>query len=52
LQGSLPIIGVGGISSGDDALAKMAAGADLVQLYSGLIYQGPGLVHDVCRKLA
>jgi dihydroorotate dehydrogenase len=52
LQGSLPIIGVGGISSGDDALEKMAAGADLVQLYSGLIYQGPGLVHDVCRKLA
>jgi dihydroorotate dehydrogenase len=52
LQGSLPIIGVGGILSGDDALAKMAAGADLVQLYSGLIYQGPGLVHDVCRKLA
>jgi dihydroorotate dehydrogenase len=52
LQGSLPIIGVGGISSGDDALEKMAAGADLVQLYSGLIYQGPGLVHEVCRKLA
>jgi dihydroorotate dehydrogenase len=52
LQGSLPIIGVGGILSGDDALEKMAAGADLVQLYSGLIYQGPGLVHDVCRKLA
>ncbi len=52
LQGSLPIIGVGGILSGDDALEKMVAGADLVQLYSGLIYQGPGLVHDVCRKLA
>jgi dihydroorotate dehydrogenase len=52
LQGSLPIIGVGGILSGDDALEKMAAGADLVQLYSGLIYQGPGLVHEVCRKLA
>ncbi|CAN4268143.1 PyrD Dihydroorotate dehydrogenase [Methylophilaceae bacterium] len=52
LQGSLPIIGVGGILSGEDALDKMAAGADLVQLYSGLIYQGPGLVHDVCRKLA
>ena len=52
LHGSLPIIGVGGILSGEDALDKMAAGADLVQLYSGLIYQGPGLVHDVCRKLA
>ena len=52
LQGSLPIIGVGGILSGDDALEKMSAGADLVQLYSGLIFHGPGLVHDVCRKLA
>lgn len=51
LQGSLPIIGVGGILSGDDAQEKMAAGADLVQVYSGLIYKGPGLVHDICRKL-
>ena len=40
----VPIIGVGGIASGDDALEKLAAGAKLVQVYSGLIYQGPGLV--------
>ncbi|MBZ4201085.1 MAG: quinone-dependent dihydroorotate dehydrogenase [Methylotenera sp.] len=51
LQGSLPIIGVGGILSGQDAQEKMAAGADLVQIYSGLIYQGPGLVHDICRAV-
>jgi dihydroorotate dehydrogenase len=40
----VPIIGVGGIASGDDAVEKLAAGAKLVQVYSGLIYQGPGLV--------
>ncbi len=51
LQGALPIIGVGGIFSGADAVEKIAAGADLVQIYSGLIYQGPRLVHDVCKSL-
>lgn len=51
LQGALPIIGVGGILSGADALEKIAAGASLVQVYSGLIYKGPKLVHDVCRAL-
>ena len=51
LQGALPIIGVGGILSGADAVEKIAAGADLVQLYSGLIYKGPKLVHDVCKSL-
>lgn len=49
LQGSLPIIGVGGILSGADAQEKIAAGASLVQLYSGLIYRGPQLIQD-CRK--
>ncbi|MDP8568938.1 quinone-dependent dihydroorotate dehydrogenase [Methylophilus aquaticus] len=49
LQGSLPIIGVGGILNGEDAKEKMAAGASLVQLYSGLIYKGPQLIKD-CRK--
>lgn len=44
LKDSVPIIGVGGIQSGQDAADKIAAGASLVQLYSGLIYQGPGLV--------
>ncbi len=39
-----PIIGVGGILSAEDAVGKIAAGADLVQIYTGLIYQGPALV--------
>ncbi|NOT15726.1 MAG: quinone-dependent dihydroorotate dehydrogenase [Methylotenera sp.] len=51
LQGALPIIGVGGILSGADAVEKIAAGASLVQVYSGLIYKGPKLVHEVCRAL-
>jgi dihydroorotate dehydrogenase len=51
LAGELPIIGVGGILSGEDAADKIAAGASLVQLYSGLIYKGPGLVHEVCRRI-
>ena len=51
LQGALPIIGVGGVLSGADAVEKIAAGADLVQMYSGLIYKGPTLVHDICRAL-
>ena len=46
-----PIIGVGGVLSGADALAKCAAGADLVQIYTGLIYQGPALVTDCARTL-
>ena len=51
LQGALPIIGVGGILSGADAVEKIAAGASLVQIYSGLIYQGPKLVRDICKTL-
>ena len=46
-----PIIGVGGVFSGADARAKREAGADLVQIYSGLIYEGPGLVDDCARAL-
>lgn len=49
---ALAIIGVGGIFSGNDARAKIQAGADAVQLYSGLIYQGPALVHECARALA
>ena len=52
LGAGYPIIGVGGVMSGADAQAKIAAGADLVQLYTGLIYRGPGLVSDVARALA
>jgi len=51
LAGELPIIGVGGILNGADAVEKIAAGASLVQVYSGLIYRGPALVGDICRVL-
>jgi dihydroorotate dehydrogenase len=46
-----PIIGVGGILSGDDAISKVQAGADVVQIYTGLIYRGPGLVTEAARAL-
>jgi dihydroorotate dehydrogenase len=49
LKGRIPIIGVGGINSAADALEKQRLGADLVQIYSGLIYQGPGLIGDIAR---
>jgi dihydroorotate dehydrogenase len=49
--GKLPLIGVGGILSGADAYAKIKAGASLVQIYSGMIYRGPGLVEEVKRDL-
>ena len=56
LRGALPrdypIIGVGGIMSADDARAKIAAGATLVQLYTGLVYRGPALVGQCARALA
>ena len=48
---AVPIIGVGGIFSGADAATKIAAGAELVQLYSGLIYQGPALVKECAAAL-
>jgi dihydroorotate dehydrogenase len=47
-----PIIGVGGVMSGADARSKLEAGADLVQIYTGLIYEGPALVSDCARALA
>ena len=49
--GTYPIIGVGGLMSADDVRAMLNAGADLVQLYTGYIYEGPGLVRNVCRAL-
>jgi dihydroorotate dehydrogenase len=53
LKGEVPLIGAGGIMSGADAAARMAAGASLVQLYTGLIYRGPDLVAEcisACRE--
>ncbi len=50
-KGQIPLIGVGGISSAEDALAKIRAGASLVALYSALIYQGPGLVLRIKARL-
>lgn len=47
LQGKVPIIGVGGINSAEDALAKFDAGAEMVQIYSGFIYQGPSLIKEI-----
>ena len=52
LDGALPIIGAGGIMSGADAVEKLHAGATLVQLYSGLIYRGPGLVRECVEACA
>jgi len=51
LAGRIPLIGVGGILSGADARAKTAAGASLVQVYTGFIYRGPGLVAEARRAL-
>ena len=52
LKGRLPIIGVGGIASAADAREKLDAGATLVQLYTALLYRGPGLVGEIVRGLA
>ncbi|MFA7439626.1 MAG: quinone-dependent dihydroorotate dehydrogenase [Sphingomonadaceae bacterium] len=49
---SLPLIGVGGIASAADAYTKIRAGASVVQLYSAMIYQGPGLAARIARELA
>jgi dihydroorotate dehydrogenase len=51
LQGALPIIGVGGILNGADAVEKINAGATLVQIYSGLIYRGPALISEACTAI-
>ena len=51
LGAKFPIIGVGGVMSADDAVSKIKAGADLVQIYTGLIYQGPNLVRDAAQAI-
>ncbi|MGL5448601.1 MAG: quinone-dependent dihydroorotate dehydrogenase [Rhabdaerophilum sp.] len=52
VERQFPLIGVGGIASGADALAKIEAGATLVQLYTALIYQGPSLISDIKSALS
>ena len=48
---SFPIIGVGGVMSGADAVSKIKAGADVVQIYTGLIYKGPELVNEAALAI-
>ena len=48
---SFPIIGVGGIHSADDALEKLNAGASLVQLYTGFVYEGPSIVSRINKAI-
>jgi dihydroorotate dehydrogenase len=50
--GQMPLIGVGGIASAQDAYARIRAGASLVQIYSALVYQGPGLARKINKQLA
>ena len=50
-EGAFPIIGVGGIHSPEDAIEKLEAGASLIQLYTGFIYEGPGLIKRICKRL-
>ena len=50
-RGKLPIIGVGGIFDADDAWEKITAGASLLQIYSGLVYEGPGIAKSIVTGL-
>ena len=50
-KGKVPIIGVGGIDSGQSAFEKITAGASVVQLYTGMVYKGPGVVKDIKKEL-
>jgi dihydroorotate dehydrogenase len=50
-KGKIPMIGVGGIHSANDAIEKLRAGASLVQIYTGFIYEGPGLIKEINRAI-
>lgn len=50
-NGAFPIVGVGGIHSAEDALEKLNAGASLIQVYTGFIYEGPALVRNICKGI-
>jgi dihydroorotate dehydrogenase len=51
LAGKVPLVGVGGILAGEDARAKIAAGASLVQMYTGFVYRGPALIGEARKAL-
>jgi dihydroorotate dehydrogenase len=50
--GELPLVGVGGIASADDAWERIRAGASLVQVYTAMVYEGPGIARRIARGLA
>ncbi|MCJ2187465.1 quinone-dependent dihydroorotate dehydrogenase [Novosphingobium beihaiensis] len=50
--GAIPLVGVGGIATAQDAWARIRAGASLVQLYSAMVYEGPGIARRICKGLA
>jgi len=50
-KGAFPIVGVGGIYTADDAIEKLKAGASLVQVYSGFIYEGPSMIKKICKGI-
>ena len=50
-QGKIKIIGVGGVDSGRSAFEKIAAGANVVQLYTGMVYKGPNIVKEIKKEL-
>lgn len=50
-EGRLPVIGSGGIMESEDAVEKITAGAKLVQVWTGFIYQGPSIIKNICKKL-
>ena len=49
--GALPLVGVGGIASAEDAWARIRAGASLVQVYSAMVYEGPGIARRIVRGM-
>ena len=51
-NGQIPLIGVGGISTGKDVYEKIKAGASLVQLYTGLVFEGPQIINNINKELS
>lgn len=49
--GAVPLVGVGGIATAQDAWARIRAGASLVQVYSAMVYEGPGIARALCKGL-